>query len=152
ERPKFEVASVKPATDQGFQRVRPLPGRLSAIASVRLLMQNAYTLQPFQIVNAPEWAGSERYEIEAKAAGDPGRTQLFLMLQSLLEDRFQLKTHHETRDLPVYRLVATKGGPKLPAPKEGGCAESDPAGNWAGGRIPPPAQGGPPPPACGSVR
>src|SRR5262249_9201212 len=47
ERPKFEVASVKPATDQGFQRVRPLPGRLSAIASVRMLMQNAYELQPF---------------------------------------------------------------------------------------------------------
>jgi uncharacterized protein (TIGR03435 family) len=152
ERPKFEVASVKPGTDQGFQRVRPLPGRLSALASVRLLMQNAYTLQAFQIVNVPSWAESERFEIEGKAVGDVGRDRIFLMLQSLLEDRFQLKTHHETRDLPVYHLVATKGGPKLAATKAGGCVEADRAENWAGGRIAPPGQGAAPAPPCGNVR
>jgi uncharacterized protein (TIGR03435 family) len=150
-RPKFEVASIRPAPDQGFQRVRPLPGRLSAVASVRILMQNAYTLQPFQIVNAPEWVASDRYEVEAKAEGNADRAQIFLMVQSLLEDRFRLKVHHETRELPVYTLVAAKGGPKLPAPKEGSCVSADASPNWAGGRIPPPGQDRPPASPCGGV-
>ena len=60
-RPKFEVASIKPSQEQRFMMVRPLPGRLTATAPVRLLMQNAYTVQPFQIVGGPAWINSERY-------------------------------------------------------------------------------------------
>ena len=60
-RPKFEVASVKPSAEQRFKMVRPLPGRLTADAPVRLLMQNAYAVQPFQIVGGPDWVNSERY-------------------------------------------------------------------------------------------
>jgi uncharacterized protein (TIGR03435 family) len=150
-RPKFEVASVKPAMDQGFQRVRPLPGGLSANASVSLLMQNAYALQPFQIVNAPVWTNSERYAIDAKADGAASRERLFLMLQALLEDRFQLKTHHETRELPVYSLVAARGGVKLPAPKEGSCVNGEALPTWQGGRIPPPGQAPRSAPVCGGV-
>jgi uncharacterized protein (TIGR03435 family) len=134
-RSKFEVASIKPSVETGFQRVRTPPGRLSAVATVRLMMQNAYALQSFQIVNAPEWAASERYEVEAKANSDVGRAQIFLMLQSLLEDRFHLKAHRETRELPVYALVPSKGGVKLPSPKEGSCVAGDPSPNWVGGRI-----------------
>ena len=52
-RPKFEVASIKPSQEQRFMMVRPLPGRLTATAPVRLLMQNAYTVQSFQIVGGP---------------------------------------------------------------------------------------------------
>ena len=87
-------------------------------------MQNAYTVQPFQIVGGPAWIDSERYAIEAKADGNASRAQMFLMLQSLLEDRFQLKIHRETRELPVYALVPARGGLKLPPPKEGSCVES----------------------------
>ncbi len=65
----------------------------------------------------------ERYQIDAKADGNANRDQMFLMLQSLLESRFQLKTHRETRDLPVYALVAARSGLKLPPPKEGGCVD-----------------------------
>jgi uncharacterized protein (TIGR03435 family) len=43
----------------------------------------------------------------------------------LLEDRFQLKSHREARQLPVYALVAGKGGPKLPAPKDAACVDTD---------------------------
>jgi len=153
-RPKFEVASVKPAMDMGFMRVRALPGRLSATSSVRLLMQNAYTLQPFQIVNGPGWLESERYEIEAKANGDVGRAQIFLMLQSLLEERFQLKVHRETRELPVYALTAARGGLKLPAPKEGSCVAIDPnaaPAEWVGGRMQPPGRGAAAPAPCGTI-
>jgi uncharacterized protein (TIGR03435 family) len=95
----------------------------------------------------------ERYEIDAKADGNANRNQMFLMLQSLLEDRFQLKVHRETRDLPVYALVAAKGGLKLPPPKEGGCIDSpaDAAAEWAGGRMAPAGQAPTSPVLCGSA-
>jgi uncharacterized protein (TIGR03435 family) len=144
-RPKFEVASIKPAAEQGFMMIRPAGGgRLTASAPVMMLIQASHSLQAFQIVGAPAWLQSERYEIEAKAEGNPPNTQLMLMLQSLLEDRFQLKTHRETRDLPGYALTLVKGG-KLTPPKEGSCQAFDPQTP-----PPPPGQAGFAP--CGFVR
>ena len=133
--------------------VRPLPGRLTADAPVQLLMQNAYAVQPFQIAGGPDWINSEHYEIEAKADGKASRDQIFLMLQSLLEDRFQLKIHRETRQLPVYALVAAKGGLKLPPPKEGSCVtpRPDAVPEWAGGRMRAARPGSAALPRCGSV-
>ena len=154
-RPKFEVASIKPSQEMRFQSVRPLPGRLTANATVKLLIQNAYSVEPFQIQGGPDWINSERFEIEAKADSNAPRAQIFLMLQSLLEDRFQMKIHRETRELPVYALVAAKSGPKLAAPKEGSCisATPDPGGEWGGGRMAPPTPGRMTAPAqCGAVR
>lgn len=128
-RPKFEVAAVKPSQEMRFTRIRPLPGgRLTATAPLRLLMQNAYGLFPFQIVGGPDWIKSDRYEIDAKAEGNPSKDQLLVMLQTLLEDRFQLKTHRETKEMAVYTLVPAKGGPKLPAAKEGSCVTPVPGG------------------------
>ena len=152
-RPKFEVASVKPSAEQRFKMVRPLPGRLTADAPVQLLMQNAYGVQPFQIAGGPDWINSEHYQIEAKADGKASRDQILLMLQALLEDRFQLKTHRETRQLPVYALAPAKSGLKLTPPQEGSCVTPAPDAvpDWAGGRIAPPGRGQPPSPRCGSV-
>ena len=152
-RPKFEVASIKPSTERGFM-VRPLPGRLIATASLRVLMQNAYAMQPFQIVGGPDWINSERYEIEAKADGNASRAQMFLMLQSLLEDRFHLKIHRETKELPAYALVAARSGLKLPTPKEGSCVDpaADASPDWYGGRVAPPQPGPPPLARCGDVK
>jgi uncharacterized protein (TIGR03435 family) len=120
---------------------------------VRLLIRNAYAVQPFQIVGGPDWIGSERYAIEAKAGSNVGRAEMFLMLQSLLEDRFQLKTHRETKELPVYALLAARGGIRLPPPKEGGCVipAADAPPDWSEGRMIPPGQGQPPLVRCGSV-
>ena len=152
-RPEFEVASVKPSSSRGIQNVRPLPGRLTADASLQMLVQYAYGVQPFQVVDAAGWLQPGRYEIDAKADGNSSRNQMFLMLQSLLEDRFRLKMHRETRDLPAYALVAAKGGLKLPPPKEGGCIDSpaDAAPEWAGGRMAPPGQAPTAPTLCGSA-
>ena len=152
-RPKFEVASVKPSTEQRFKMVRPLPGRLTADAPVQLLMQNAYGVQPFQIAGGPDWINSEHYQIEAKADGKASRDQILLMLRALLEDRFQLKIHRETRQLPVYALSPAKSGLKLTPPQEGSCVTPAPDAvpEWAGGRIAPPGRGQPPSPRCGSV-
>ena len=76
---------------------------------------NGVTLDA-QIIGGPGWARTDHFDIEAKPEGGarvlPGE-QTKAMVQSLLEDRFQLKVHRETRDLPVYNLVLTKKGPKL---------------------------------------
>lgn len=151
--PRFEVASVKPSANPGIQHVRPLPGRLTADASLRILMQYAYGIQPFQLIGGPERVMSARYAIDAKAAGNAGRAQLFLMLRSLLEDRYQLKTHRETRDLPAYALVAAPSGLKLPPPKEGACVNSpaDAPVEWAGGRMAVPGGIQPAKGLCGSA-
>jgi uncharacterized protein (TIGR03435 family) len=53
------------------------------------------------------------YDVEAIAPGSPNDSDLRLMFQSLLEDRFGLKVHHETRELPQYDLLPAKGGAKL---------------------------------------
>ncbi len=57
------------------------------------------------------------------------------MMQALLEDRFQLKLHRETREAPVYELVAAKGSPKLQPFQEGSCAPAD--STLAPGATPP---------------
>jgi uncharacterized protein (TIGR03435 family) len=57
-----------------------------------------------------------RWDIRAKAEGEEGRmpsAQFEEMLRALMEDRFQLKVNHETREMPVYTLLAAKNGPKL---------------------------------------
>ena len=152
-RPKFEAASIKPSSTTNYRMVRPLPGRLEADATVRLLMQNAYTVQPFQIVGGPDWIDSAKYQVEAKAEGNANRAQLFLMLQSLLEDRFQLKIHREMKELPVYTLGVARSGPKLPSPKDGNCdtAGPDAPPEWAGGRMRPPQPGQASSARCGEV-
>jgi uncharacterized protein (TIGR03435 family) len=154
-RPTFEAAIVKPSLELGFMRVRPSPGRLTATASVRLLMENAYGVQPFQIAGGPDWIDSDQYEVEAKADGAASRDQLFLMLQSLLEDRFHLKVHRETTEVPVFALVAARNGLKLAGPQDGSCIDPDrdPAPDWAGNgdRLPPPGQSQPRLARCGSA-
>jgi uncharacterized protein (TIGR03435 family) len=107
--------------------MRPLPGgRLHEHnGSVSMLIKSAYRLQDFQIVGGPAWIHDMGFDIEAKGDANANREQMMLMLQPLLEDRFQLKFHRETRELPVYALTVARGGAKLPAPKEGGCVKPD---------------------------
>jgi len=129
ERPRFEVASIKPNPPGGVStgNVRFLPGgRLSAQqVLLRFFIQNAYDLRPFQISGGPDWINSAGYDIEAKAEDNSTPDQMRMMMQSLLEDRFQMKAHRETREMPVYELAVAKSGLKLPEPKEGSCASSD---------------------------
>jgi uncharacterized protein (TIGR03435 family) len=124
--------------------MRSLPGRIVANASLRVLVQSAFGLQPFQIVGGPEWIGTEQYEVDAKATGNPENAQMLLMLQSLLADRFQLRVHRDSREMPVYALMNARGGAKLPSPRNGSCVtDTDVAGPLAepGARMAPPIQG-----------
>jgi len=58
-------------------------------------------------------------DIEARAPANATEGQIRLMFQSLLEDRFKLKVHHETRDIPEYELTIAKGKAKLTPAREG---------------------------------
>ncbi len=90
---------------------------------VRELVRFAYGIQPFQLDGVPAWAGTERYDINAKAAGDPpqavpgtGPDVRTLMLRSLLIERFKLVVHNETKQMPIYALVRLQPdrlGPRL---------------------------------------
>ncbi len=125
ERPRFEVASIKLHPGIGnLVKIQPLPGGRLEVEnfSLRHLMLFAYGVQDFQIQGAPDWTGSERYDIQAKADGGASGTLMTGgMLQTLLEDRFMLKFHRETKQLPVYELTVAKSGLKMQHSKAGSC-------------------------------
>jgi uncharacterized protein (TIGR03435 family) len=129
-RPEFQVASIKPNTGVGARGmgVRAQPGgRLTTLnAPLMMLIQNAYAVQASQVVGGPSWINSDGYDIEAKPERNTDREHMWLMLQSLLADRFKLALHRETRELPIYALTVTKGGLKPPPPKAGSCVTIDP--------------------------
>jgi uncharacterized protein (TIGR03435 family) len=122
-RPAFEVASIKPGDpDSQVFRIGSLPGGRFAAnnASLKMLIQTAYDVRGHQISGGPNWLDSAKFDIDAKPdsatpipPGPAGGPQMRLMIQSLLEDRFRLKVHRESREEPVYELVVAKGGPKL---------------------------------------
>lgn len=113
---KFEAVSIKANISQINQvAIQTPPGRFRAIAvSVKLLIQTAYGVKDPEIIGGPAWITSDRFDIEAtRPDATPEQSQITTLLQALLADRFQLKTHHETRDLDVFELSVAKGGPKL---------------------------------------
>jgi uncharacterized protein (TIGR03435 family) len=115
---KFEVASIKPSDPavRGF-RVQSAPGgRYTASGvTVKFLIQSAYGVRDFQILNAPAWIGTQRYDINAKGEESTANDENVMSqrLQDLLADRFQLKLAQETRELPIYNLTLAKGGSKM---------------------------------------
>jgi uncharacterized protein (TIGR03435 family) len=115
---KFEVVSIKPfnpdLSQGGMARMtRNTKGRWEA-RNVRLkeLLMAAFRLNENQIVGGPKWLDSASWDIDATHTGG-NQGQFPLMLQAMLEDRFRLVFHRETRALSVYLLEVTKNGPKL---------------------------------------
>jgi bla regulator protein blaR1 len=144
--PHFEVASIKPAApDQRGISIRPGPNGGININNmpVKEMMTLAWQIQPFQISGGPSWIESLRWDIMASGNHKLNRDEMPLMIQSLLADRFQLKIHHETKELTIYALVLAnkdaKLGPQLTETKEGSCTPFDPA------KPPPPPEPGRPP-------
>jgi uncharacterized protein (TIGR03435 family) len=123
--PSFDVASVKLSDMKAGSWCRFLPGgRLEAVSWIKQLVQIAYGVEDYQVVGGPGWFTSDRYDIQAKAENpDAGKSEMLLMLQSLLADRFKLKLHTETREFPGFHLVFDKSGPKLRPLKEGEASQ-----------------------------
>ena len=112
----FEVASVKPnkSGDGRVMMAMPPTGRITATnIPARLLLQQAYQVQPFQIIGAPNWTTSDRFDIVAKAPDGTAPELYRPMMRNLLVDRFKLKAHMETRDMPIYALVLARADGKL---------------------------------------
>jgi uncharacterized protein (TIGR03435 family) len=120
--PAFDVVSIKPnKSDSGMVRIMAKPdGYAASNVSLKMLIQSAYGIREDLISGAPSWADPARFDIDAKVAGSDvdalknlSQEQRRSTLQPLLADRFKLKVHTETKQLPVYELVLAKGGSKL---------------------------------------
>jgi uncharacterized protein (TIGR03435 family) len=125
---RFEVASIRP-NNSGPPRVQgnPLaymPGGRFTATNVTLVdvIVRVYPTRRIQMRGGPDWIDSERFDIVAKADATEGEVkdeQWAPMVQALLEDRFKLTMHRETKEMPVYALVVGKTPPKLKESKEG---------------------------------
>jgi uncharacterized protein (TIGR03435 family) len=115
--PHWDVTTVKPADPNGTQRRIVTDGRRIRLEgqTVERLIVLGYGVQRSQIVDAPDWVSTERFDIEglSDAVGQPNGKQLQRLLRKVLEDRFGVKVHRDQRILPVYALTVTKGGAKL---------------------------------------
>jgi uncharacterized protein (TIGR03435 family) len=129
-RPSFEVASIK--ENNSGARNSGTSSRdgglfIGTNVTVKQLIMQSYRLQDFQVIGGPDWINTAHYDIQARAedgavpkpTGQPDFAKidtLSLMVQSLLDDRFQLKLRHEMREMSVYILSVGKDGSKLKPP------------------------------------
>jgi uncharacterized protein (TIGR03435 family) len=150
QQPEFEVASVKP-NNSGNMNIGirfPGVGQFNVInMPLREMIRFAYQLQLPQIEGGPDWMSSERFDIIAKAEGKPTMSQVYAMLRTLLADRFALKVHTETRELPIYALTLARADGRLGEKLQPAMSECRPVNVPAGMPKPPP----PPPPPSGGA-
>lgn len=131
--PSFDVVSIHPSDPNNYKwNYREYPDRVAITgATVRTLVADAYGKELANVLGGPKWIDSERYDVTAtfdeslmaklhQLSNRDRMDQIFLMLRTVMEQRFGLTTRHETRDAPVYLLVIAKDGPKFdlaPPPK-----------------------------------
>jgi uncharacterized protein (TIGR03435 family) len=110
DRLSFEVASIKPTKER-------LPGpkwsggaRQTVVTDITplMLIRGAFDLHVNEVFGAPSWTDSEQYDISAAYEGQRTQDERNEMMRSLLEERFALKAHRETRDLPTFRAVMAR--------------------------------------------
>ena len=136
---RFEVASVKPSDPNASSGIfgsipamRPQGAGGISISNMplRLLVRMAYGVQDFQLVGGPSWQMSSKFDISAKAPEGTTKAtpDLLPMMKALLTDRFKLKTHTETRELPTYALMVARSDGKLGPdikPSSSDCSAAD---------------------------
>ena len=125
-KPAFEVATIKPSDPARPGKLFTVRGQEVITINTTLsdLITMAYNLHPRQVTGGPAWLESDKFDITGKpeVPGQPNVTQLKIMIQKLLADRFQLKFHTEKKELGVYAITVGKTGSKLTK------SESDPNG------------------------
>lgn len=127
QQPQFEVASIKPnhSPTGGSNFNRQTGGGIKCIrVTLQELIVFAYDIHDYRLTGGPGWMDNDRYDVVAKANHDDvvetnNHDEAFrlirLKMRALLADRFQLKLHTETREMPIYALVVGKNGPHLTA-------------------------------------
>jgi uncharacterized protein (TIGR03435 family) len=158
--PRFEVASVKPSTGPTGERGQP--GRYTATRTLKFFIANAFffgqPLEMSRVRGGPAWIESALFEINAtastpwQASPDGPPRELFLMIRSLLEERFKLKTHLETRELPVYELVRARADGSLGPQLRQSTVDCDALMAAVRAGAPRPARQPNEPPPCGAMR
>jgi len=123
--PRFEVAAVKlnHSSDPPASNFPLGPGdvyiRNGGLFNATGFPLSTYILFAYKVIGnqaqyllpqLPDWAKSERFDIQARVAGDPGKDQMRLMMRSLLANRFQLAIRYEQREVPVFAFILTKSG------------------------------------------
>ena len=131
-RPAYEVASVKlNASGSGNSSSDGSKGQLVMTnQTLKRLIERAYSVKPFQ-VTGPGWMEDVRFDVAAKYPADTKNDDRPLMLRTLLEDRFKLAVHRESKDMPGYALLVAKSGFKLKPVEPGGGDALD----HNGGRV-----------------
>jgi bla regulator protein BlaR1 len=167
----FEIASVKQNKSGGeFSNmnvpiapgdVYPRNGGLFSGTNVSLIsyIYFAYKLSGGELQlllpHLPNWVVRDRFDIHARADGNPTKDQMRMMMQSLLEDRFKLVIHHETQQLPVFALVLAKPGktgPQIqPHSDDPPCMTAPPPIASGSEAAPPPTVAGGFPAVCGGI-
>src|SRR5687768_14105687 len=115
--PTFEVASVKKLS----QRIAPSPSQSStrsaalyfANVTVAGLVQYAYDVRDFALVDGPDWIRQDLFEVNAKAATEVSPDEKRLMVQSLLADRFKLVVRKDRREMEFSQLVLARSDGRL---------------------------------------
>jgi uncharacterized protein (TIGR03435 family) len=112
-RPAFEVASIRPSSEQQDQvtagvRITGSQVRVGRM-SVKDYLGMAYRVKPQQI-EGPDWLGQQRFEVAATIPDGAPLAQVPEMFQTLLAERFQLKVHRESKEFPVYVLGVAASG------------------------------------------
>jgi uncharacterized protein (TIGR03435 family) len=133
---RFEVASIRPSNaDIGSSGIKTGHGRLEAQnVTVKRCIIGAYGVGPHQISGGPAWFATERFDISAKADQPVGDALLMILLQKLLEERFHLAIHHETKQMPALVVEIGRNGPKMEK-ATAGEAGTNTSGNNAGVTI-----------------
>ena len=115
--PSFDVATVKPSDPNRPGKLFTLRGGHVITINTTLddLIKFAYGVQEKQIVGAADWMHSDKFDIDGKpdTPGNPSLDQTRTMIKKLLADRFHLKFHNDTREMPAYLLTVAKDGPKM---------------------------------------
>ena len=135
--PAFQAVSIKQNTSNWNERFRH-PMGLGVNSSLMLMIQFAYAphdnpmtghslpLLASQVVGGPPWINTIGYDIEVKPESNSDPKRKWLMWQTLLADRFKLRLHRETRELPIYNLTVVTSGPKLSPAQAAGCVSFPP--------------------------
>jgi uncharacterized protein (TIGR03435 family) len=139
-RPAFEVASIRPAAEtppQNYTAGVRIDGAQfrSSYLTLKDDLAMAYRVKIYQI-SGPDWIGSDRFDMAATIPQGVPTTQIPVMMQSLLEERFQVKLHREKKEFPVYALQLAKGGMKMQASApdpDAATADVNAAKNFTGG-------------------
>jgi uncharacterized protein (TIGR03435 family) len=115
--PDWEVVTVKPGDPNNKNGVMTTRGRHMVIQNQtpEAMLRLAYGVQRSQIVGAPEWIKTERFDVDGvpDVDGQPNMKQFQVLVQKVLAERFGLKSHHEQREMPVFALAVAKDGPKM---------------------------------------